>query len=129
LGLSARKKIEMNLLDNHAQFYYETHLTFDPKNAEVSYEDFARTAREAGWKASKFEHDDVDGIEGMWFMSHRCDNPHEIIVQENAGVPSDLKNEIIGWIHGASCNGLDCVRWKVERTVADSKLGHRVEDL
>ena len=119
------------LLSLPAAAYYETHLTFDPKNAEVPYEDFARVAKEMGWKASKFEHDDVDGIEGMWFMSNRCDDPEKISVPDALGGTqiTNLKDEILGWIHGCSANGLECIRWKVERTVADSKLGHTLEDL
>ena len=107
----------MSLLKSVPQFYFETHLTFDPTNAECTYEEFANMAKEMGWKASKFEHDDVDDIVGMWFMSNRCDKTDM------------LKHEILGMIHGLSANGLECIRWKVEQTCADSKLGHKLEDL
>jgi hypothetical protein len=90
---------------------YESHITVSPKEIEISYSQFSNRSSELGWKTSKFEHDDVDGIAGKWFLSYRSKS-RETIITETAGM-----------VHGLICSGFEVLRWKIEQTVADSKLG------
>jgi cellobiose phosphorylase len=119
-------KVQTPLRDYPPQFYYEVHLTVDPKDTETSYEMFAWTAADSGWKASKFEHDDVDNTVGKWFMSNRYEVSSEMLPSAQIYL---IQQEIIGWVHGLSCNDMVVERWKIEQTLADSKLGHKLEDL
>lgn len=113
--MSAEKPLKIwsldEMLEGPARFYHEAHLTLEPSE-EVSYEQFAESMAEFGWKVSKFEHDDVDGIQGKWFLSFRC--------EERADMIRDLK----GMIYSLGQAGETVTRWKIEQTVADSKLEH-----
>lgn len=101
--------------------YFEAHLTVEQADqADMfmpTFMDFAIRSKEIGWKASRFDHDDVDGAVGKWFLSFRAD------------YRSDIINETKGMIHSLECSGLTVLRWKIEQTVADSKLGHSIEEL
>lgn len=98
---------------------YEAHITVEPgcDTVELTYEDFVARSDELGWKASKFEHDDVDGIAGKWFVSLRSNSRARIVLETQ------------GMVHGLECSGFSVLRWKIEQTVADSKLGDTLEDL
>lgn len=102
--------------------YYEAHLTVTPKSGQrwvgpvdMSYMDFADRSAEVGWKASMFEHDDVDDVAGKWFLSARNTDADAII------------NEVKGMVHGLTCSDYTVERWKIEWTLYDSKLGHDLE--
>lgn len=95
-----------------ARLYYETHITVEPMQAEsFSYEDFAARMAALGWRASKFEHDDVDQIAGKWFLSNK-DQRKKTIKKE---VPKMLKF--------LREKGFTVERWKIEKAVLDSKYG------
>src|SRR6187455_1929922 len=55
-----------------ARLYYEVHITVEPKPL-TTYEEFVDNLPSM-WRASKFEHDDVDHIQGKWFLSGRFIN-------------------------------------------------------
>lgn len=93
--------------------YFEAHITFMPDSVEMyrdkmSYAEFAEAMSELGWRASKFEHDDVDGIAGKWFVSAR-----------DASY-AKLESEVRGMVHGLSASGT-VERYKIEETLLDSK--------
>jgi|SRR6185369_3326168 len=93
------------------RLYYEAHITFEPAKSEgYTYENFASGMRALGWRASKFEHDDVDGIAGKWFVSAR-DKSY-----------SRLKGRVVGMVNGLSYCG-KVMRYKIEETMLDSKEG------
>lgn len=94
---------------------YEAHITVEPMVAEsFSYEDFAAYVAEAGWRASKFEHDDVDGIAGKWFLSCAYDERDVICRRTTHSVEHLTKR------------GFTVLRWKIEETLFDSKHGDKL---
>ena len=98
------------------RLYCEIHLTVEPMVAEsFSYEDFAEAASEDGhWKASKFEHDDVDNIEGKWFLTARADTQAEAMALLLAKVEELREHEFV------------VLRAKIEDTVFDTKHGDKL---
>lgn len=92
---------------------YEMHITVEPgcDTVELSYEDFVQRSKELDWKASKFEHDDVDGIAGKWFISAHC------------ATFDSAMNCIRSMVHGLECSGFSVLRAKVEHIVFDTKKG------
>lgn len=107
--------VQATVLPDEIARYFEAHITFQPDISEMyrekaSYELFAETMSELGWRASKFEHDDVDGIAGKWFVSFRSEHY------------SVIENEVRGMINGLSANGT-VERYKIEETLLDSKCG------
>lgn len=96
---------------------YEAHITVEPgcDTVELTYEEFVARSAESMWKASKFEHDDVDGIAGKWFLSASADN-RDVIVMGVAGM-----------VHGLECSGFTVLRWKIEETLYDSKAGDNLD--
>lgn len=97
-------------------FGYEAHITVEPHD-EMPYGEFVESARELGWKASIFEADEVDHADGKWFLS--C----------SSAARNTLINEVKGMVHGLSSSGFEVARWKIEATVADSKLGHELDHI
>lgn len=96
---------------------YEAHITVEPMQAEgFYYEDFADAIQSDGWRASKFDHDDVDGIAGKWFMSYASDD-RLTICAETRNMVRRLKSQ-----------EFTVLRWKVEETLFDSKHGDQLED-
>lgn len=100
-----------------ARLYYEAHITVEvPDSAwqyaeKFGYEAFCVAAEGMGWKASKFEYDDVDNIAGMWFMSAK-DN-----------VRDNLKKDVYNTLEALEGFGLTVARWKIEKAILDSKYG------
>lgn len=94
---------------------YEAHITVEPHD-EFGYDTFARLS-DVGWRASKFEHDDVDGIAGKWFLSHASDNRDAIMT------------EVQGMAHGLACSGFTVLRTKLEETLFDTKDGDDLDNM
>lgn len=96
---------------------YEMHLTLEPMDSadmyreKLSWEEFVKRSAELGWKASKFEHDDVDGIAGKWFLTSHADT--------EAGALSEIR----GMAHGLSSSDFTVLRAKVEHVIFDTKAG------
>lgn len=97
--------------------YLEAHITVEPFTEEIqaklgyTYDNFSIDAQKVGWKSSKFEHDDVDGIAGKWFMSARFD--------ERIKACEDVSATCLTLVE----SGFKVLRWKIERTLYDSNLG------
>lgn len=88
---------------------FEAHITVEPHTG-LSYESFTRMS-DVGWRASKFDHDDVDGIAGKWFLTMGSDDRNLIVV------------ELQVMVAGLQETGFVVTRWKLEKTIADSKDG------
>lgn len=97
---------------------YEAHITVEPMVAEsFSYEDFAENVLRHRWRASKFDHDDVDGIAGKWFISYASD--------DRLTITTETRN----MVRFLEAEGFTVLRWKVEETLFDSKHGDALEDV
>jgi hypothetical protein len=92
------------------RLYYEAHITVEASN-DVAFETFAAKARAMGWRASKFDEDEVDDMNGNWFLSFR--DPSLTVTKRF------IKEQLVC----LRCNGLIPIRWKIEDTVLDSKHG------
>lgn len=90
---------------------HEMHITVEPDTSIVTYNEFVERSKELDWKASMFDHDDVDGIQGKWFLTNHA-----------ASYDAAL-NELKGMVHGLSCSGFEVTRAKVEHIVFDTKRG------
>lgn len=106
-----------NMPASVARLYFEAHITVDPKPTETmyrnktpnDYESFCLSAEALGWKCSKFEHDDVDQIAGMWFLSAKAEK-WEVIQQDVLATVETLQDV-----------GYTVVRAKIENAVWDTK--------
>jgi hypothetical protein len=99
-----------------ARLYYEAHITVEASD-KVTWYWFSTVARSFGWRASKFDEDEVDDMSGSWFLSFRGKDLH-IVKQEVSHQLAILRQ-----------NGLQVLRWKIEDTVMDSKHGDVEEQL
>ena len=117
--------MQLNLMPHSVtRLYYEAHITVDPQPTEemyrnknlADYEVFKTAAEMMGWKCSKFEHDDVDGIEGMWFMSNKWEK------WENAAF---MTQDAIETLEAA---GWTVARAKIENALWDTKYGDTYKD-
>lgn len=103
-----------------ARLYYEAHITVEPLNAEsFSYEDFVDAIAQdhKAWRASKFEHDDVDNIADKWFLSAKST---ELV---------SIKWTVKSMLADLRLHGFTIDRWKIEEAVLDSKHGDGEEKL
>jgi hypothetical protein len=96
--------------------YCEAHITVTP-HPTVSFHQFNEMVNSWGWKASLFEVDEVDQATGMWFLSAREDES------------SYLAKRVIAANQGLIVRGYKVLRSKIERTLWDTKLGDKLEDL
>lgn len=96
----------------------EAHITVEPgcDAVEITYEGFVDRSKEVGWRASMFDHDDVDGIAGKWFLTQN-------------GTLGELRNGLPSMVHGLECSGFSVLRAKLEIIYFDTKLGGTWEDL
>ena len=101
----------------------EAHITVEPRDFSnvddafwIAYGDFVARSLELGWRASKFDHDDVDGIAGKWFLTRN-------------GPRGDIGQELIGMVHGLECSGFTVLRSKIELVLFDTKVGHELDSL
>lgn len=96
------------------RLYYEAHITVAADSGHPdfnTFEHFAEAARYGGWKASRFNEDEVDDMSGMWFASNRHDE---------LGI---IKHEVLKALFAFRNLGYSVLRWKIEDTVVDSKHG------
>lgn len=100
--------IAHQLLGAESRLYYEAHITVE---ATESFDQFLHWSRNHGWKASRFDQDEVDAYHGMWFMSQRSKVLSKIVDDTRATVAK------------LEASGLKIIRWKVEDTILDSKHG------
>lgn len=108
-----------NMSADTTRLYFEAHITVDPgatfkatqDKAFADYGTFCLAAEMLGWKCSKFDHDDVDNIEGMWFMSAKS---------EKWGV---IQQDVLNAISIFEATGYVIVRAKIENAVWDTKYG------
>lgn len=104
------------LTPGYARLYYEAHITVAaPPRGD--YDTFVRKVTSEDWRASKFEHDDVDHIEGKWFLSAKAKAGHAI------------KAMVLGMLHELRSAGFTVERWKIEEAMLDSKYGDPEEAL
>lgn len=97
--------------------YLEAHVTVKAElHDTLTFTKLSEIGRRFGWKASTFEVDEVDDATGMWFLSYRCEDENQIF------------NEVVEIYHAVETTGFKITRWKVERTLADSKLGDSLLD-
>lgn len=101
------------------RLYFEAHITVDPKPTTEMYRNknladygvFCTAAEVLGWKCSKFDHDDVDGIAGMWFMSAKSERWDVIQV------------DVLNTVETLEAAGWTVTRAKIENAVWDTKYG------
>lgn len=97
-------------MTDRARLYFEAHITVKAKEPEF-WRSFARDARQMDWRASKFDVDEVDHYDGAWFLSARAKSLRE------------MKERVRNMLQLVQRNNYEVVRWKIEDTVLDSKLG------
>jgi hypothetical protein len=90
------------------RLYYEAHITVA---AATDFARFADVSRHMGWRASKFDEDEVDDMSGYWFLSFR--DPNLTVAKRHVHEELRFLRE----------QGFKPVRWKIEDTVLDSKHG------
>lgn len=95
-----------------ARLYFELHVTVDSEgSSEVDFEAFKRMMTLIGWKASRFDQDDVDDYHGKWFASQRCTTD------------ASIREELSAVLFVCSTCYWPVLRWKAEDTLLDSKHG------
>jgi len=100
-----------------SRLYYEAHITTERPRPDQKWEDFSRAAGALGWRASRFDVDEVDHYDGAWFMSYRA--PQLRVMKDSVLTMLDVLREL----------GFNPIRWKIEDTVLDSKNGDKEEEL
>lgn len=103
-----------------ARLYYEAHITVEPLDAEsFGYSDFVDAIEQdhKNWRASKFEHDDVDNIADKWFLSAKSSHL------------DSMKWSVRTMLADLRSHGFVIERWKIEEAVLDSKHGDSEETL
>lgn len=99
-----------------SRLYHEIHITVAAKAPET-WDGFAQHSRDHFWRASKFDVDDVDAMDGQWFMSAR---------EKSLEVAKDRTRQMLTVLRLAN---YDILRWKIEDTILDSKHGDTENDL
>lgn len=93
---------------------YELHLTVTP-NGEL--EKFTNIAHGMGWKTSSFDHDEVDGIAGKWFLTAHCTTR------------ALARQVLLNAVSRITFAGFTVERSKIEHIVFDTKRGDTLEEL
>lgn len=99
-----------------ARLYYEAHITVEA-GTDDQWGSFSQAARRVGWRASKFDEDEVDDMSGKWFLSRR----HELL--------DVIEQTIVGTVRAIEDLGMIVIRYKIEDTLLDSKHGDKLEGL
>lgn len=100
---------------SEARLYYEAHVTVKGKNVDKDWAKFNAVAEHNGFRASRFDVDEVDHYDGAWFLSYRTKRFDEM---------KDAIRSCLGWLR---LNGYEVIRWKIEDTVLDSKHGDTLD--
>lgn len=103
------------------RLYFEAHITVDSAGSDKielytnkqagDYETFCKGMENIGWKCSKFDHDDVDGIAGMWFCSNKAEQFETI------------REAVLDAVNLLTSVGYKVLRAKIENAVWDTKYG------
>lgn len=96
------------------RLYCEMHITVEPKRLTVgpgSEQMFRDLHADEAWRFSSFSEDDVDGIQGKWFLTARADTQAEAMAQ------------LLDKVEGLSNGHFTVLRAKIEDTVFDTKHG------
>ena len=88
---------------------YEAHITVEAR--EGLWGNFQEMGRLNDFKTSRFDIDEVDNMDGKWFMTAGQDNL------------DDLKLAVKAMLMGLSFMNYSIVRFKIEETLLDSKDG------
>ena len=94
---------------------YEAHITVEAR--DDLWGNFQEMGRLNDFKTSRFDIDEVDNMDGKWFMTAG---------QENL---DDLKLAVKAMLMGLSFMNYNIVRFKIEETLLDSKDGATADDL
>lgn len=94
------------------RLYCEMHITIEP--AVMSTGEFRELVVDDNWLFSAFSEDDVDGIQGKWFLTSRAPTQAEAmtLILDKVTELRDL--------------GLTVSRAKIEDTVFDTKHGDKL---
>jgi hypothetical protein len=97
---------------------FEIHITLEPCGNK-SYDEFVAVVLGTigSWKVRKFEHDGVDGMEGKWFLTRR---------ESTLEMAKTRARQIVRCLEFFNAQVL---RFKIEQTMIDSKLGDDYETL
>ena len=94
---------------DESRLYHEAHVTVQPGLIEV--EEFRRLFGSGLWRFSVFQTDDVDHVQGMWFISCR---------QQSL---SAIREMVATMVESLRTAGLTVLRAKIEDTILDTKYG------
>lgn len=98
------------------RLYFEAHITTRPPDVKVSeakdmWDTFSRNAEVNGWRASRFDIDEVDHYDGAWFLSGRDQN-YDLLMERMKRMGTLLQG-----------SGFEFIRAKIENTLFDTKHG------
>lgn len=98
------------------RLYFEAHITVtppdkDPHVVDMIWDQFITDAMEQGWRASRFDVDEVDHYDGAWFLSTRG--------QDYDAILEDIRKQKKLLVDA----GYLFVRAKIEDTLFDTKHG------
>jgi hypothetical protein len=94
------------------RLYCEMHITVEP--SVMSTQEFRELNADDTWRFSSFDEDDVDGIEGKWFLTAR------------ANTQSEAMTELLTKVDELRDAGHTVSRAKIEDTVFDTKHGDKL---
>lgn len=98
------------------RLYFEAHITVRPPDVKVSeaknvWDVFSRNAELNGWRASRFDVDEVDHYDGAWFLSGREEN-YDFLMERTQRMSRLL-----------IASEFEFIRAKIENTLFDTKHG------
>lgn len=93
------------------RLYCEMHITVEPDLVLSAHEFRERHANDGTWRFSSFDEDDVDGIEGKWFLTARAKTQAEAM-ERLVDKVTRLRDDVF-----------TVSRAKIEDTVFDTKHG------
>lgn len=93
-----------------SRLYYEAHITVEPAT-DRTFDQFRFAWSDDTWRVSSFSEDDVDQIEGKWFITCR----HTSYQMIHTRVHNKVRE--------LTEAGLTVQRYKIEDTLLDSKHG------
>lgn len=100
---------------DQSRLYLEAHITVEPvpdtQPGHTEFDIFRDAFSDDTWRVSSFSEDDVDQIEGKWFITCRHQSLSVIIA---------MVREMVAQLQEL---GLTVLRWKIEDTLLDSRHG------
>ena len=95
---------------DQSRLYHEAHITVEPAT-DRTFDQFRMAWTDDQWRVSAFSEDDVDDIQGKWFITSR---------HESYAALADMVRAQVEALEGG---GLTVQRYKIEDTLLDSKHG------